>query len=130
MVPGRGSGRLSQPEPDGPGEAVRVTLRKAAAAHQRDQTARNLAKGTRAGYRWLLLRLVEFAQSEGVETISAIDAPLLRRWRASWEWKPSSRRQHLVMLKAFFSYAAHQGWVNKSPAARLAPPDFGIPHPS
>ena len=107
-----------------------MTLREAAAAYQRDQTARNLAKGTRAGYRSLLLRLVEFAESEGVETISDIDAPLLRRWRESWEWKPSSQRQHLVMLKAFFSYAAHEGWVNKSPAAGLAPPDFRIPHPS
>jgi len=52
----------------------------------------------------------------------AIDRALLRSWRESWTVRPSTQAQRLNQLKAFFSHAAREGWIEESPAAGLRPP--------
>lgn len=99
-----------------------MKIQAACEAYVRDMEARNLAKSTRAAYRSLFRRLTMFARLERLSEIVDIGRPQMRRWRESWDVKPSTQRQRLVMLKAFFLHAVREGWIAESPAAGFLAP--------
>ena len=63
----------------------------------------------------------------GGRQIAAVDAGFLRTWRESWTWAATTHQTNLKLLKAFFRFAAEQGWLEESPAASLRPPRVDPP---
>ncbi len=104
-----------------------MTLRDACSAYLQDASARNRAPGTQCNYRSLFRGLQEFARSQGVDSLSGIDRARLRIWRQSWGVKASTARQRLQMLRAFFSFAVSEGWIEESPARGIGLPKSDSP---
>lgn len=104
-----------------------MTLQEAFEAYLADVQARNLSSSSVRGYRSLFRTLERFTESRGVRSIGEVDAGLLRAWRESWAWAATTHQTNLCRLKAFFRFAAEQGWLEESPAAGLRPPKVDRP---
>lgn len=84
--------------------------------------ARGRSPHTIRGYVRVFGLLNAAAQASGALDLADWDAQALRKWRATWDVASSTHRLHIVCLKAFFKFAADEGWLPKSPAERLRPP--------
>ncbi len=99
-----------------------MTIPDACEAYLRDLQARNLRESTRQGYESLFRLLAAFARDAGLESVAAISSGDLRKWREQWTCAPSTQGLRLARLKAFFSYAAAEGWIAESPAHNIRAP--------
>jgi site-specific recombinase XerD len=106
-------------EPDRP-----ATLRQAVETFTRDKEGQNLDSAVLGKYRRELGRLVEFCEHRGRFYLQEISLPDLTNFRSSWEsGYPSSITRQKVQerLRAFFRYALHAGFIQRSPAAAMSP---------
>ena len=92
-----------------------MTIDEAREAYLRELEARNIRKSTRAGYRSLFKQLRGFAGKGGKGSLAELDRAALRAWREQWSCSYSTQRQRLSRLKAFFSFASDEGWIEASP---------------
>lgn len=99
-----------------------MTVAEACERYLRDQQARNLAKSTRQGYASLFRQLRAHADRIGVSSLDALDRETMRRWREGWKCAFSTQRRQLAQLRAFFSYARREGWIEESPVQGLSSP--------
>lgn len=99
-----------------------MTVREACDTYLRELEARNTRKSTRESYRSLFRQLEAFARDEGLETLGDIGRADARRWREGWTWAPKTQERVLAQLKAFFGFAAAEGWTAASPVAGIRPP--------
>lgn len=84
----------------------------------------NIAKSTLLKRQRFAQHLAEFCQSQGVLTIQQFTAPVINRWRASWQkeehnngtgLKPSTARLRLARLSLIFKFARRMGWLSQNP---------------
>lgn len=99
-----------------------MTVSEACATYVRELEARNAAKSTLESYRSLFKQLIAFAAAEGLDELADIGRTDARRWRDSWTWAPKTQERVLAQLKAFFTFAAAEGWTAESPVAGFRPP--------
>lgn len=99
-----------------------MTVRQACEAYLRELEARNVRKSTREGYETLFRQLQAFADGDDLESIEQVDRQALRAWRERWTWAHSTQVKVLAQLKAFFAFAAEEGWTADSPAKGLRKP--------
>jgi len=99
-----------------------VTVREACDAYLRDIKARNLSKGSRAGYQSVFRKLQAFAAAAGVARIDALDRKAIRAWREQWTWAPSTQGRVLKQLRAFFGFALRERWIRESPLEGIRKP--------
>ena len=99
-----------------------MTVREACGAYLRDLEARNARKSTKANYRTLFKQLQAFVGEGGNGPLAELDTAALRAWREGWTCAYSSQRQRLAQLRAFFSYAVGEGWIEASPLAGVRMP--------
>ena len=83
---------------------------------------RNLALGTIQGYQTVLRSLERWVAGHGLSRLEELDDEVLREWVGSWTCQPSTKRQRLSQVKAFFRFAAERGWASTSPVEGLRPP--------
>ena len=99
-----------------------MTVGEACEAYLREMRTRGLRRSTVAGYRSLFRALRAHATANGVETLRAFDRGALLGWREGWTLAASTHRVRLGQLKAFFSHAAREGWIDESPADGIKSP--------
>ena len=99
-----------------------MTIAEACDRYLQDQKARNLAQGTRQGYASLFRHLRAHADRIGAASLEDLDRDDMQRWREGWKWAYSTQRQRLDQLKAFFSHAQREGWIEESPVQGLRSP--------
>ena len=104
-----------------------MTVREACEAYLRELNARNARKATRESYQSLFKRLEAFARDEELEQLGDISRADARRWRDSWTWAPKTQERVIAQLKAFFGFAAAEGWIAESPVAGFRPPKLTAP---
>ena len=104
-----------------------MTVEEACRAYLRELKARNLSKGTRANYRSLFRRLRSHAALLGVSSLEGFDKAKMRRWREGWDCAFSTQAQRLNQLKAFFSHACRENWIETSPVQGLRAPKSTSP---
>ena len=96
-----------------------------AEAHERflaDRRARGLRESTLHGYAALFRTWSGHAARTGQSDLGDWDTAALRDWREGWDCAPATHRLRLARIKAFFAYAADEGWIAESPARRLRGP--------
>ena len=106
-------------EPDRP-----ATLRQSIETFIQDKQGQNLNASVLGKYRRELGRLVEFCEHRSKFYIQEVSLPDLTEFRSSWESDyPSSITRQKVQerLRAFFRYALHAGFIQRSPAAAMSP---------
>lgn len=106
-------------EPDRP-----ATLRQAVDTFLQDKQGQNLDAAVLGKYRREIGRLVEFCEHRGKFYLPEIALPDLTEFRSTWESDyPSSITRQKVQerLRAFFRYALHAGFIQRSPAAAMSP---------
>ncbi|MDE0626284.1 MAG: tyrosine-type recombinase/integrase [Bryobacterales bacterium] len=99
-----------------------MTVRQACEAYLRELEARNVRKSTREGYQSVFRQLQAFAAESGLDSIEQVDLQALRAWRERWTWAHSTQAKVLAQLKAFFAFAASEGWVAESPVNGIRRP--------
>ena len=96
-----------------------------AEAHERflaDRRAHGLRESTLHGYAALFRTWSGQAARTGRADLGDWDTAALRDWREGWDCAPATHRLRLSRIKAFFAFAADEGWIAESPARRLRPP--------
>ena len=99
-----------------------MKLTDACDAYLRDMQARNLRPNSIKNYKSLFRAWQAYADEHGLFELDSFDQGVMVEWRESWSLKPSSGRQRLTLLRAFFTHAMDSGWVEESPVAKLKPP--------
>ena len=74
------------------------------------------------GHQCTFRSLEAYADRRDLVDVDQIDADALRNWLEERGLAASTRRTELARVKAFFRHATGEGWVGKSPAARIRPP--------
>ena len=92
-----------------------MTLREAAKIFLRDGEARQLSDSRRRTHSGVLRQLQEFANERGIEDLAALNRPVLRAWRDSWNCSPGTHGVRLAAVKQFFR-------LGESLADSLRPP--------
>ena len=91
-------------------------------SYLRDLASRNIRKTTRNGYSYLFRQLQEYADSIQAQSLADLDRNAMRRWREQWTCAYSTQRKRLAQLRAFFSFAESEGWVEESPMNGIKSP--------
>lgn len=110
-------GRL-QAEP----EAPPITISEAFKAFLGDAKARNLKEKTIYKYQLLSRQLEQFAQADGFRFLKELDAPALRKFRATWKDGNLAALKKLERLRTFFCFAQSGKWIEENPASGLKNP--------
>ena len=122
-VPGKQSGRARDQPEEG-----RVTLAEAHESFLADRKASGLCESTLRGYESIFRQWAGEAAATGKDDLADWDAAALRKWREGWGCSAGTHRQRLSKIKAFCTYAVHEGWIDESPARRLrAPKETAMP---
>jgi integrase len=101
-----------------PAPAV-VTVAQAIAAYRQFKQRRSA--DTVRKIKLLTHRLATFLESRGVGDISAVTLPDLVGFRASWRGAPSTQRRDQEILKSFFWFCYHSGFIVRNPVVHLDP---------
>ena len=105
-----------------------MTIREACSIFlEQEARIRNLRQGTIEGYETVFRALSRWADEHGLVVLEDLDASAARAWVASWTCRPSTTRQRLFQLKAFFRFTVEGGWAPRSPMASLRPPTSDSP---
>ena len=99
-----------------------MSIDEACEAYLRELEARNAGRSTKANYRTLFRQMQAFGGQIGAESLAVLDRATLRAWREEWNCAYSTQRQRLAQLRAFFSYAVGEGWIETSPLVGVAMP--------
>ena len=99
-----------------------MTLAEAHEAFMADRKASGLRESTLRGYASLFRQWAGQAAATGKDDLADWDATALREWREGWSCSAGTHRQRLSKIKAFCTFAAHEGWIDESPARRLRAP--------
>ena len=99
-----------------------MKIAEACESYLRDLAARNIRKTTREGYSYLFRQFQDYAASIGAESLADLDTNVMRRWREQWTCAFSTQRKRLAQLKAFFTFAESEGWVEESPVSGIRSP--------
>jgi len=103
-------------------EASPITISEAFEAFLRDAKARNLREKTIYKYQLLSRQLEQFAQEDGFRFLKELDAPALRKFRATWKDGNLAALKKLERLRAFFRFAQSSKWIEDNPASELKNP--------
>jgi len=109
-----------QPKPEP--EAAPITIFEAKEEFLRDAEARNLNEKTIYKYRLLFRQLEAFAQAMGIRCLKELDAPILRRFRATWKDGNLAALKKLERLRTFFRFALGSKWITENPVTELKNP--------
>lgn len=109
-------------QPKSEPEIAPMTISEAKEEFLRDAAARNLNEKTIYKYRLLLGNLDEFAKSIGVRFLRELDAPLLRKFRATWKDGNLAALKKLERLRTFFRFALGSKWVSENPTTEIKNP--------
>jgi site-specific recombinase XerD len=71
--------------------------------------------------RRLLGRLQDFCERRKIFDVPEVDPATLIRFRHTWTGADTSRRRDQELMKSFFKFCVEQGWIEKSPAAKISP---------
>ena len=105
-----------------------MTIREACSSFlEQEARIRNLRRGTIQGYETVFRSLARWAEENGLAVLEDLDESAARAWVGSWTCRPSTTRQRLCQLKAFFRFTVERGWVARSPLATLRPPRSDSP---
>jgi integrase/recombinase XerD len=99
-----------------------ITIREAFQDLLRDAKTRNLKEKTIYKYQLLFRQLDEFAQGNGYRFLEELDAPALRKFRATWKDGNLAALKKLERLRTFFRFAQGSKWITENPAAELKSP--------
>jgi site-specific recombinase XerD len=88
----------------------------------RDAKTRNLKEKTIYKYQLLFRQLDEFAQVNGYRFLEELDAPSLRKFRATWKDGNLAALKKLERLRTFFRFAQGSKWITENPAAEVKSP--------
>jgi site-specific recombinase XerD len=99
-----------------------MTISEAKEEFLRDAEARNLNEKTIYKYRLLFNTLEAFAKSIGVRFLKELDAPLLRKFRATWKDGNLAALKKLERLRTFFRFALGSKWVSENPTTEIKNP--------
>ena len=94
-----------------------------------DQEAslRNLRRGTIKGYQTVFRLLSRWSRENDLSLLEDLDEESMRSWIGSWTCQPSTTRQRMSQMKAFFRVAVDRDWVSRSPLAKVRPPKSESP---
>ena len=88
-----------------------------------------LAAGTLRNYKRIVAALVEFAGTNGIETIDAVTVEDLDRFRAFRGLSPLTWSKELQMLRGLFNFAMDRSWVQFNVGKRAKMPKNLKPKP-
>ena len=94
---------------------------------EQEARIRNLREGTIRGYETVFRSFTRWADENGLVVLEDLDESAARAWVASWTCRPSTVRQRLSQLKAFFRFTVERGWADRSLLATLRPPRSDSP---
>ena len=104
-----------------------MTLAEAHESFLEDRKVCGLSESTLEGYASVFRQWAERAMATGKGDLADWDAAALREWRKSWGCAVGTHRLRLSKIKAFYTFAVAEGWVDESPAGRLRPPKADAP---
>jgi integrase/recombinase XerD len=103
-------------------EASPITLSEAFESFLRDAKARNLKEKTIYKYQLLSRQLEQFARAGGFRFLKEFDAPVLRKFRATWKDGNLAALKKLERLRTFFCFSQSSRWLEDNPAKALKNP--------
>jgi integrase/recombinase XerD len=103
-------------------EASPITISEASQDFLGDAQTRNLKEKTIYKYQLLFRQLDEFAQVSGYRFLEELDAPALRKFRATWKDGNLAALKKLERLRAFFRFAQGSKWITENPAVVVKSP--------
>jgi site-specific recombinase XerD len=106
-------------------QAPQFTLRAAIGHFARDLRGDNKSARTVETYVESVERFASFAETQGVTTVAAVDARLVRAWlvaMASAGNSDGTRFNRFNGLKAFLRWAVHDGQLERHPMEGIPPP--------
>ncbi|MYE05856.1 MAG: tyrosine-type recombinase/integrase [Chloroflexi bacterium] len=105
-----------------------MTVREACSIFlEQESRIRNLRRGTIQGYETVFRSLLRWAEEKGLSVLEDLDESAIRAWVGSWTCRPSTTRQRLCQLKAFFRFTVERGWDTRVLLATLRPPRSDSP---
>jgi integrase/recombinase XerD len=109
-------------QPNAEPEIAPVTISAAKEEFLRDAEARNLKEPTIYKYRLLFRQLEIFREAIGLRYLKELDAPRLRKFRATWKDGNLAALKKLERLRALFRFACGSKWITENPVAELKSP--------
>jgi integrase/recombinase XerD len=103
-------------------ETLPITISAAKEEFLQDAEARNLKEKTIYKYRLLFRHLEEFTQANGIRFLKELDAPILRKFRATWKDGNLAALKKLERLRTFFRFALGSKWVTENPTIEIKSP--------
>ena len=94
---------------------------------EQEARIRNLRQGTIEGYQSVFRPLLRWADENGLAVLEDLDESAARAWVGSWTCRPSTTRQRLGQLKAFFRFTVERGWDTRVLLATRRPPRSDSP---
>ena len=105
-----------------------MTIRDACSTFlEQEARIRNLRRGTIQSYETVFRSLSRWAEENSLSVLEDVDESAARAWVGSWTCRPSTTRQRLRQLKAFFRFTVERGWDTRSLLATLRPPRSDSP---
>ncbi len=100
-----------------------ITITAAKQHFLRDAEAgRRLGESTLRKYKLMLRHLEEYAATKGYLYLKQLDLEALREFRDSWNLGPRTALKKIERVRAFFRFAAENGWIGMNPAKLVRGP--------
>jgi integrase len=103
-------------------ETLPITISEAKEEFLHDAEARNLRDKTIYKYRLLFGQLEEFTEVNGIRLLRELDAPILRKFRATWKDGNLAALKKLERLRTFFRFALGSKWITENPTTEIRSP--------
>lgn len=111
------SGEIGVVKPEVPD--VREAVQKFLA----DCESRQLREASLRKYRLFLEgQLLSFTESTGRTRLKQLTVEVLREFRSTWTFAPTTHQKRLETLKSFLRFCETAGWIRRNPGSALRPP--------
>lgn len=90
--------------------AARPSIAQACAAFLRDMEAQNLAHETQRKMKLLIRQLQEYCAAHELTSMSDLNLPRLRDFRAGWKLSPSTASKQIERLRSIYKFWAAADW--------------------
>ena len=89
---------------------VRPSIAQACAAFLQDMAAQNLARETQRKMKLLIRQLLDFCAAHELTSMSDLNLPRLREFRAGWTLSPSTATKQIERLRSIYKFWAAADW--------------------